>query len=29
VTLPTLTNLAGGVYQVKLRSSAIELPLIP
>ena len=28
-TLPALANLAGGVYQVQLGSSAVEIPLIP
>ena len=28
-TLPELANLAGGVYQVQLGSSAVEIPLIP
>jgi hypothetical protein len=28
-TLPALANLVGGVYQVKLRSSAVEIPLLP
>ena len=27
-TLPELANLAGGQYQVKLGSSAVEIPLI-
>ena len=28
-TLPASANLAGGVYQVKVRSSAVEIPLVP